>query len=161
MRYISNLNISFSLLVNGVDKRFCFTPCTRGGSMYIAKNDDEIKALEASDMYGRIYRRMEGQSEIKSNVSKKAGRKSKSSSKVQDVKGVETWQEAIEYLVNNHGSDRDALTTPDEILAEASKIIENSQRDVNISFVNELPRPMSRPATGSTAMGSMNERPTR
>ena len=30
-----------------------------------------------------------------------------------------------------------------------------------VSFVNELPRPMSRPATGSTAMGSMNERPTR
>lgn len=130
MRYISNLNISFSLLVNGVDKRFCFTPCTKGGSMYIAKNDDEIKALEDSDMYGRIYRRMEGQSEITSNASKKAGRKSKSSSKVQDVKGVETWQEAIEYLVNNHGSDRDSLTTPDEILAEASKI---SIRFPNIS----------------------------
>ena len=30
-----------------------------------------------------------------------------------------------------------------------------------VSLVNELPRPMSRPATGSTAMGSMNERPTR
>lgn len=123
MRYISNLNISFSLLVNGVDKRFCFTPCTKGGSMYIAKNDDEIKALEASDMYGRIYRRMEGQTEKVPNPSKKAaGRKPKAFPKVQDVKGVETWQEAVEYLVNNHGSDRDALTTPDEILAEAAKI---------------------------------------
>lgn len=119
MRYISNLNISFSLLVNGVDKRFCFTPCTKGGSMYIAKNDDEIKALEASDMYGRIYRRMEGQ-EVKPSPKKGGKRPTKSSSQVKDVKGIDTWQEAIEYLAEKCGSDREKLTTPDEILAEAT-----------------------------------------
>lgn len=131
MRYISDLNISFSLLVNGVDKRFCFTPMARGGSMYIAKTEAEIKALEESPMYGRIYRRKEGQEEIMPKPPKKGGRKTKDVQKVQDVKGVETWQEAIEYLVNNHGSDRDALTTPDDILAEAAK--------VNIRFTNLNP----------------------
>lgn len=128
MRYISDLNISFSLLVDGVDKRFRFTPMAKGGSMYIAKTDAEIKALEASPMYGRIYRRKEGQVENAPTLPKKGGRKPKAAPKAQDVKGVETWQEAIEYLVNNHGSDRDALTTPDEILAEAAK--------VNIRFPN-------------------------
>ena len=44
MRYISDLNISFSLLVDGVDKRFSFTPMAKGGSMYIAKTEAEIKA---------------------------------------------------------------------------------------------------------------------
>ena len=116
MRYISDLNISFSLLVDGVDKRFSFTPMARGGSMYIARTDAEIKALEASDMYGRIYRRKEGQI-----PPEQAGNAAKAAPKAQDVKGVETWQEAIEYLVNQHGTDRGTLTTPDEILAEAAK----------------------------------------
>lgn len=119
MRYISNLNISFSLLVNGVDKRFCFTPCTKGGSMYIAKNDDEIKALEASDMYGRIYWRMDGQ-ETKPSPKKGGKRPTKSTSPMKDVKGIDTWQEAIEYLAEKCGSEREKLTTPDEILAEAT-----------------------------------------
>ena len=125
MRYISDLNISFSLLVDGVDKRFSFTPMARGGSMYIARTDAEIKALEASDMYGRIYRRKEGQipPEQAGNAPKpKRGKTAaKAVPKAQDVKGVETWQEAIEYLVNQHGTDRCTLTTPDEILAEAAK----------------------------------------
>ena len=125
MRYISDLNISFSLLVDGVDKRFSFTPMARGGSMYIARTDAEIKALEASDMYGRIYRRKEGQipPEQAGNAPKpKRGKTAaKAAPKAQDVKGVETWQEAIEYLVNHHGTDRGTLTTPDEILAEAAK----------------------------------------
>lgn len=125
MRYISDLNISFSLLVDGVDKRFSFTPMARGGSMYIARTDAEIKALEASNMYGRIYRRKEGQipPEQAGNAPKpKRGKTAaKAVPKAQDVKGVETWQEAIEYLVNQHGTDRGTLTTPDEILAEAAK----------------------------------------
>ena len=124
MRYISDLNISFSLPVDGVDRRFSFTPMAKGGSMYIARTEDEIKALEASDMYGRIYRRKEGQppSERAGNAPKpKRGKTSaKTVRQIQDILGVETWQEAVEYLVNSHGSDRDALTTPDEILAEAT-----------------------------------------
>ena len=126
MRYISDLNISFSLPVDGVDKRFSFTPMARGGSMYIAKTEAEIKALEASSMYGRIYRRKEGQipTEQAGNAPKpkKGKTAAKAAPKAQDVKGVETWQEAIEYLVNHHGSERDTLTTPDEILAEAAKL---------------------------------------
>ena len=125
MRYISDLNISFSLPVDGVDKRFSFTPLARGGSMYIARTDAEIKALEASDMYGRIYRRKEGQLSPeqagKAPKPKKGKTAAKAAPKAQDVKGVETWQEAIEYLVNHHGTDRGTLTTPDEILAEAAK----------------------------------------
>ena len=125
MRYISDLNISFSLLVDGVDKRFSFIPMTRGGSMYIARTDAEIKALEASDMYGRIYRRKEGQippEQAGTAPKPKRGKTAaKAAPKAQDVKGVETWQEAIEYLVNQHGTDRGTLTTPDEILAEAAK----------------------------------------
>ena len=118
MRYISNLNISFSLPVKGADKRFCFTPCMKGGSMYIAKNDDEIKALEASDMYGRIYRRMEGQ-ETKPSPKKGGKRSGKTAEKMKEVKNVDTWQEAIEYLADWCGSNRESLMTPDDILAEA------------------------------------------
>lgn len=121
MRYISDLNISFSLLVNGVDKRFSFTPCARGGSMYIAKNKEEIKALEASDMYGRVYRRMEGQAEgeVADTSPTRAGHAAKAPAKVKDVKGVETWQEAVEYLSDK--CEREKLTTPEEILAEAAR----------------------------------------
>ena len=127
MRYISDLNISFSLPVDGVDRRFSFTPLAKGGSMYIAKTEAEIKALEASSMYGRIYRRKEGQvfPENAGNAPKPKPKKGKTAAKAapkaQDVKGVETWQEAIEYLVNHHGTDRGTLSTPDEILAEAAK----------------------------------------
>ena len=92
--------------------------------MYIAKTEAEIKALEASPMYGRVYRRKEGQPTFERAGNalrpKKGGRAAKAEPKAQDILGVETWQEAVEYLVNNHGSDRDALTTPDEILAEAT-----------------------------------------
>ena len=127
MRYISDLNISFSLLVDGVDRRFSFTPQAKGGSMYIAKTKAEIKALEASDMYGRIYRRMEGQMPPEQAGNAPKPKKGKTAAKaaapkIQDVQGVETWQEAIEYLANHHGSERDTLTTPDEILAEAAKL---------------------------------------
>ena len=123
MRYISDLNISFSLLVNGADKRFSITPCARGGSMYIAKSKAEIKALEASDMYGRIYRRMEGQTEgTDVDVPKtREGCTAKAPAKVQDVKGINTWQEAVEYLANKCGSKREELTTPEVILAEAAR----------------------------------------
>lgn len=121
MRYFSNLDISFSLPVDGVDKRFRFTPCAKGGSMYIAKSDDEVKALEASGMYGRIYRRMEAQPGQESGEAgrKRGGRPGKAA-RPKDVEGIGTWQEAIEYLVDKCGSDREKLTAPDEISAEAS-----------------------------------------
>lgn len=91
--------------------------------MYIAKSKAEIKALEASDMYGRIYRRMEGQTEgTDVDVPKThEGRTAKAPAKVQDVKGINTWQEAVEYLANKCGSKREKLTTPEEILAEAAR----------------------------------------
>ena len=37
MRYISDKNISFSLPVSGQDKRFRFTPCMKGGSIYVTQ----------------------------------------------------------------------------------------------------------------------------
>ena len=118
MRYISDLNISFSLLVDGVDKRFSFTPMARGGSMYIARTDAEIKALEASDMYGRIYWRMEGQ-KTKPSPKKGGKRSRKTAEEMKEVKNVDTWQEAIEYLADWCGSNRESLMTPDDILTEA------------------------------------------
>lgn len=119
MKYISDLNISFSLLVNGVDKRFSFSPRTQGGSMYIVKSNAEIKALEASNMYGRIYRRAEDQpAELKTG---KRGRSAKQEQDVKDVNSISSWQEAIDYLSENFGSSRENLRTPDEILMEAVK----------------------------------------
>ena len=119
MKYISDLNISFSLLVNGVDKRFSFSPRTQGGSMYIAKSKAEIKALESSNMYGRIYRRAEDQPvELKTG---KRGRPAKQEQTVKDVNSITSWQEAIDYLSENFGSSRENLRTPDEILMEAVK----------------------------------------
>ena len=119
MRYISDLNISFSLLVDGVDKRFSFSPCGRGGSMYIARSEAEIRALEKSPMYGRVYRRMEGQEDIPVKSSSKGGKRKKAP-QMQDIPGINTWQEAIEYLVSLCGSDRADLMTPEDILSEAS-----------------------------------------
>lgn len=89
--------------------------------MYIAKGKEEIEALEASDMYGRVYRRMEGQTGGTDDNApqKRAERTVKAPAKVKDVKGIETWQEAVEYLSDK--CEREKLTTPEEILAEAAR----------------------------------------
>ena len=63
MRYVSERVISFSLTVNGVDRRIRFIPLTKGGSIYITDNKDEMKELEKSTMYGSVYKRSEMQAE--------------------------------------------------------------------------------------------------
>ena len=117
MKYISDRVISFSLIIGNADKRIRFIPCMMGGSMYITDDEDEIKALEGSGMYGRVYRRdpncTQGQDKPTGGKPQKAAKKAK------EVPGVETWQEAIEYLTEKCGSTA-SLTTPDEILTEAA-----------------------------------------
>lgn len=109
MLYISDRVISFSLPVNGVTKRFRFEARMRGGSYYVATLDSEIKALEGSDMFGRIYKRGE---EV---VAPKRVRKVK----MKEVAEVLSWQEAQEYLVSVHGYDAAHVQTPDAIQAAA------------------------------------------
>lgn len=118
IRYVSDLNISFSIQVNGKDRRIRFSPRMNGGSTYLAETDEEVKALEASSMFNRVYYRAPGQV-IEESTSGKKGRK-KAEDKFTEVGEVSSWQEAREYLVDKFGSDFKSLTTPDSILAEAS-----------------------------------------
>lgn len=130
MRYVSDRVISFSLTINNIDRRIRFIPVTRGGSIYVTDNKEEIEALENSPMFGNVYSRSEEQDCGKAEDGKgKPGRKTGNRfKKEQPVKGVDTWQGAIEYMVDQCGSDREAMTTPDEILKEAQRL--------NLSFPN-------------------------
>lgn len=123
MRYISDRVISFSLAVNGVDRRIRFIPLTKGGSIYITDNKDEMKELEKSTMYGSVYKRSEMQTEEDcDNINSRKRRKASGKQKIQSVNGVDSWQEAIEYMVDKHGADRNVMSTPEEILKEAERL---------------------------------------
>lgn len=134
MRYISDNNISFSLKVEGQDKRFRFTPRMQGGSIYVTTEPAEINALESSNMFNRVYKRapeyenekgMNAKKEV--NAKKKTGGK-KNTEKSEDkqseqvsVEEVSNWQEAREYLNSHYGSSLDDMNTPDAIIDEAEK----------------------------------------
>lgn len=113
MLYISDRVISFSLPVNGKSKRFRFDSRMRGGSYYVARTEEEIKALEGSDMFGRVYHRSPSEEPAK----RKRIAKVKEPKKVLDIL---TWQDAQDYLINNCSADSSQLQTPDEILSVAS-----------------------------------------
>lgn len=120
MRYISELNISFSLEIKGNDKRFRFSPCMNGGSIYVTEDVAEIEALEKSTMYNRVYRRHEScvNEVVGSNENKKNGKKT---TKMKEVAEVTNWQDAKEYLVANCEVEEDAVGNPEEILEAAKK----------------------------------------
>ena len=120
MRYISELNISFSLDVNGNDKRFRFTPRMNGGSIYVTDDVSEIEALEKNSMYNRVYKRHEScvNEVVTSSGNKKPG---KESAKMDEVPEVTNWQEAREFLVTNCGVNEELLSNPTEITDAAKK----------------------------------------
>lgn len=110
MRYISDKVISFSVMVNGTDKRIRFTPMMGGGSIYITDSAAEIEALEKNSAYRNgIFRRAPGET-----VKVEKGKKNKPV----PVKGISSWQDAREYLVSELGCTGE-LNTPEEISAEA------------------------------------------
>lgn len=127
MRYISDKNISFSILVNGTSKRVRFTPKMQGGSIYITNDEAEIKALEETGTYKRgVFERVPG-SEIplvpdtgtNSKTSDKESLSGKKGKKVFVVEEITSYQDAIEYLVEKCGSDREKLGNPSNVLEEA------------------------------------------
>lgn len=109
MRYISDRVISFSLSINGTDKRFRFTPVMNCGSIYVTSSKDEIKALEKSPMFNTVYKRVESQGEVSE------GRTRKSKKEIISVDNVTSWQEAKEYLVENFDIDSKEINTPESI----------------------------------------------
>lgn len=119
MRYISDKNISFSLPVSGQDKRFRFTPCMKGGSIYVTQIPAEMKALESSDMYGRVYNRAPGE-EGEQIPSERKARTVKEKGNATEIREVTSWQEAREYLNASHGVPYTRLTTPESIASEAA-----------------------------------------
>lgn len=119
MRYRSNKNISFSLLVEGADKRFRFNPCMQGGSIYVTNVPAEIKALEASSMFNRVYHRAPGCEDEKIPREKKQSSESKNSSAI-EVPEVKSWQEAKEYLNTQYNIDMGKLVSPESIMSEAT-----------------------------------------
>lgn len=125
MRYISSKIISFSLLINGTSKRFDFNAKTDGGSIYVTDNTDEIKALEASEMYKNgLYKRAAGEKPPKTFKAEE-GKKGKD---VVSIDAVTSLQDAVEYLVSNFDVDASSLTTPDDIAKSAAAN--------NVSFPN-------------------------
>lgn len=139
MRYISDSVISFSITLNGKDKRVRFSPLMGGGSMYIAENADEIKLLESLGSYKRnVFRRapeckdliIEDSSDTEKKVkgTSKKGQKNVvekktegNNAKVEKVDSVTTIQEAAEYLAEKFELEMDDLADPDAILAKAAE----------------------------------------
>lgn len=55
MLFRSNRIISFSIQVNGADRRITFNPRMDGGSSYLSQDPDEQAALVRNEMCGRVY----------------------------------------------------------------------------------------------------------
>lgn len=119
MRYVSDKVISFSMAVDGKDNcvRVSFTARSTGGSTFSTQYPALIEALEKSDMYGRLYRRAP---ECMCDCKAKA-EKSETKKRVTLIPHVADWQDAVEYLTGQCGSDANVLSTPDSILKEAAR----------------------------------------
>lgn len=119
MRYISESSISFSLRVKGREDsiRVSFTPLSSGGSTYTTLEEAVMEALEKSLMYGKVYNR--APECMNDSFTPKKTRTASPKKKVVQVDSVNGWQEAVEYLMENYGSDSGKMVTPDEILKEA------------------------------------------
>ena len=119
MRYISESSISFSLKVKGREDsiRVSFIPLSSGGSTYSTSEVAVMEALEKSPMYGKVYYR--APECMNDSFSLKKTRTASPKKKVIEVDSVNGWQEAVEYLVENFGSNTGKMVTPDEILKEA------------------------------------------
>ena len=118
MRYVSENVISFSIKVKDREDsvRVNFLPLSAGGSSYSTDVPAVMEALEKSTMYGKVYNRAP---ECVNDTleSKKPARTAKK--KALKVDSVDSWQEAVDYLMVNFGIPGGKLVTPDEILKEA------------------------------------------
>lgn len=118
MRYISESVISFSIKVKGREDsvRVNFLPLSAGGSSYSTDVPSVVEAMEKSPMFGKVYSRApECANDCTCDKKKvKVFRK-----KPLAVDSVASWQDAIDYLVENCGSQAGKLVTPDEIQKEA------------------------------------------
>lgn len=118
MRYISENVISFSIKVKGREDsvRVNFLPLSAGGSSYSTDVPAVMEAMEKSPMYGKVYSRAPECANDTLETKKPVKTPKK---KVMKVDSVDTWQEAIDYLMVNYGIQSGKLVTPDEILKEA------------------------------------------
>lgn len=122
MRYVSDKVISFSIRVKGQENsvRVNFLACSNGGSSFSTDKPLLAEALERSPMYGKVYRRAhECQCEHTKPGRKTSPKKCDTEKRIKLVTGIAGWQDAVEYLVQNCGSDASKLNTPDAILSEA------------------------------------------
>lgn len=120
MRYISDSVISFSIVPEGSSKsvRVSFSSHSNGGSTFSTESEPLIKAMEKSEMFGRIYRRASECVDVKVGV--KARTPKAAAPVLKSVPNVTTWQEAAEYLKENEGVDADLIKTPASILKAAT-----------------------------------------
>ncbi|MDR0973794.1 MAG: hypothetical protein LBM61_07430 [Prevotellaceae bacterium] len=123
--YYSDRNISFDLLIKDKSKRIKFNPTTKGGSVYVTTEKEEIEAIESSFYFKKWFVRTDNPAP--SNTSKIKDKTKPDDTEKPDkltetvVDTVTSWQEAADYLVNECGSDPSALTTPEAILAAAKE----------------------------------------
>lgn len=121
MRYVSDKVISFSIRVKGKESsaRVNFTANTNGGSTFSTDRPALIQALESSPMFGTRYRRAPECVNAVPTEGKATAKKTEAPKRVKSVPEVEGWQDALEYLTKECGSDARKLKSPDAILAEA------------------------------------------
>lgn len=121
MRYVSDNVISFSIRVAGRtdSARVNFLPVSSGGSTYSTDIKPLIEALEKSSMFGKVYRRAPECEEDVIQKKEVKARKVKAVPKTVKVEEVKDWQDAVIYLVENHGVRREKLVAPELILKEA------------------------------------------
>ena len=119
MRYISDNVISFSIIPEGSKKsvRVSFSSHSNGGSTFSTDSEALIKALEKSEMFGRVYRRASECIDVKAGAETRASESAATALK--NVPDVATWQEAAEYLKENEGVDASLIKTPASILKAA------------------------------------------
>jgi len=100
-------------MIGKASKQFEFLSQSNGTSIYVTDNSEEIKSLEASDMFKNgLYKRVEGEKDPKPVKEKKE--------ELKPIKKITTLQDAVEYLVNL-GVGATSLTTPDEIVKAATE----------------------------------------
>lgn len=112
MKYFSDSILAFTLRIGKQKKRIRFIPITGGGSYYVTHARAEAKALEAMSCFGSRFIKIELEPDPVKTTAKPDLNK---------VAGIGTYQEAIDYLEEHFGSDRNLLNSPSKVVAEAKK----------------------------------------
>jgi hypothetical protein len=135
-KYISSSSVSFSIQVDGRERRIRFTDSTRGGSVFMCDDEKICNLIEARKDFGPVYRLdpffadnfKEEPAEVVSEVVPPVAPETTEPVTVEDADGVtvvpevRTLSEAKEYLKNG-GVQPAAIRSKADILAVAKELM--------------------------------------